>query len=75
MAGGTHVFDMIKRMRGNESLRTFRYFSKRQTAKDFYPTHEPRVNGVLHAFRILFNIVVILGLVALLIFMGIKILS
>lgn len=30
MAGGTHAFDMIKRMKQNESLRKFRYFDQKQ---------------------------------------------
>ncbi len=28
MAGGTHVFDMIKRLRENENLRKLNYFKK-----------------------------------------------
>lgn len=31
MAGGTHVFDMIKRLRDNENLRKKNYFKTRDT--------------------------------------------
>ena len=30
MAGGTHVFDMIKRLRDNDNLRKKRYFQKQK---------------------------------------------
>lgn len=30
MAGGTHAFDMIKRMKQNESLRKLPYFKRKQ---------------------------------------------
>lgn len=35
MAGGTHVFDMIKRLRENENLRRLSYF---KTRKSYNPT-------------------------------------
>jgi hypothetical protein len=66
MAGGTHAFDMIKRLQQNRSLGTFKYFRKQQPLPSFYPHHKQQVAKSVRVIRWIYRAVVILGLLSVL---------
>lgn len=75
MAGGTHVFDMIKRLKENRNLRTFKYFKKGQPKAEFYPTHEQKASKLIQTISIMFRLVVFIGVISLLVFVLSKLFS
>jgi hypothetical protein len=79
MAGGTHAFDMIKRLKENDNLKKLKYFKKTDAARAVKPSNPIVINAdswvneraIKEEFdfsrlvTIIFKVLLLLGLVAL----------
>lgn len=87
MAGGTHAFDMIKRMKANQNLKNFSYFKKQEqhTPKTSEPLtidaqswHDQKTQANSRAidpltlFRLLFKAIVTLVLAGMVMYLVLR---
>jgi hypothetical protein len=67
MAGGTHGFDMIRRLRQNRSLGSIRH--RKLDSSQFHPAAKNEDAGFVRVLRVAIKVIAVIGLTIGLIFL------